>query len=187
MFRTLSKRFWVTVVVCVAAFVFYFPSLVAFRYTASPQNVTFLYRPWKSWSFAYTALTVPGDAKLKTSGDALREAERIWPGPLLDVGEVRVLFLEEGQPYTFTHDVLGDDITTTVTPTYDFVWQVRGTIGRTDTDTVIGLLDYRTGKVLYDVRSDLPASLSSPVPPTSTATPSSQTSPAPSATTSSAP
>ena len=81
MFRNLSKRFWVTVVVCVAAFVFYFPSLVAFRYTASPQNVTFLYQPWKSWSFAYTALTVPGDARLKTSGEALREAEKIWPGP----------------------------------------------------------------------------------------------------------
>jgi len=182
MFRNLSKRFWVTVVVCVAALVFYFPSLVAFRYTASPQNVAFLYQPWKSWSFAFTALTVPGDARLKTSGDALREAEKIWPGPLLDVGEVRVLFLKEGEPYTFTHDVLGDDITTTVTPTYDFVWQVRGTIGRNDTDTVIGLLDYRTGEVLYDVRNDLPASMSAPLSPTPADTSPSQASPSPTTT-----
>ena len=128
MFRNQSKRFWIILVACVAAFVFYFPSLVAFRYTAPPQNVTFLYKPWTSWSFAYTALTVPGDAKLKTSGEALREAEKIWPDPPFNVREVRVLFLDEGQPYTFTHDVLGNDVTTTITPTYDFVWQVRGTI-----------------------------------------------------------
>ena len=98
MFRNQSKRFWIILVACVAAFVFYFPSLVAFRYTAPPQNVTFLYQPWKSWSFAYTALTVPGDAKLKTSGEALRAAEKVWPGPQFDVGEVRVLFLDEGRP-----------------------------------------------------------------------------------------
>ena len=181
MFRNLSKRFWVTVVVCVAAFVFYFPSLVAFRYTAPPQNVTFLYRPWTSWSFAYTALTVPGDARLKTSGEALREAEKIWPGPLLDVGEARVLFLDAGQPYTFTHEVQGRDVETTVTPTYDFVWQVRGTIGRDDTDTVIGLLDYRTGEVIYDVRTDLDgAQPAAPgATPAASATPSPDASPAP--------
>ena len=32
---------------------------------------------------------------------------------------------------------------------------MRGTIGRDDADTVLGLLDYRTGDVVYDVRDDL--------------------------------
>lgn len=155
MFRNQSKRFWIILVTCVTVFAFYFPSLVAFRYTAPPQNVTFLYQPWKSWSFAYTALTVPGDAELKTSGEALRAAEKVWPEPQFNAREVRVLFLDEGRPHTFTHDVLGNEVETTITPTYDFVWQVRGTIGRDDADTVLGLLDYRTGDVVYDVRDDL--------------------------------
>jgi hypothetical protein len=155
MFRNQSKRFWIILIGCVTAFVFYFPSLVAFRYTAPPQNVTFLYQPWKSWSFAYTALTVPADAELKTSGEALRTAEKIWPEPQFNTREVRVLFLAEGEPHTFTNEVLGDEVKTTITPTYDFVWQVRGWIGRDETDTVLGLLDYRTGDVIYDVRSDL--------------------------------
>jgi hypothetical protein len=155
MFRNQSKRFWIILIACVAVFVFYFPSLVAFRYTAPPQNVSFLYKPWKSWAFAYTALTVPGDAKLKTSGEALREAQKVWPGPIPKAQEVRVVFVPADEPYTFTHDVAGTDVTTTVTPSFAFVWQVRGEIGRRDSDTVIGLLDYRTGDVLYDVRDDL--------------------------------
>ena len=61
-------------------------------------------------------------------------------------------------PYTFTHDVAGRDVTTTVTPPYQLVWQVRGSLDAVDPDgheTIIGLLDYRTGKALYDVRDDL--------------------------------
>jgi hypothetical protein len=173
MFRNVSKRFWVTLAVCVAAFVFYFPSLVAFRYTAPPQNVTFLYEPWRSWSFAYTALTVPGDAKLKTSGEALRAAEAIWPGPSAGVDEVRLLFVEEDQPYEFTHAVDGRDVTTTIVPPYDFVWQVRGTIGKNTDDTVVGLLDYRGGGVLYDARTDMaPPTGAPPTAPTPLPSPS---------------
>jgi hypothetical protein len=174
MFRNRSRRFWVTLAVVVAAIVFYFPSLVAYRYTAPPQNVTFLYRPWRSWSFAYTALTVPGDAKLKTSGEALRAAEAIWPGPSPSVDEVRVLFVEENQPYEFTHMVDGRNVTTTIVPPYDFVWQVRGAVGKGTDENVVGLLDYRSGDVLYDVRSDLPM-------PAPSATPSAGPSTAPSA------
>lgn len=171
MFRNQSKRFWTILVTCVVVVVFYFPSLVAFRYTAPPQNVTFLYKPWRSWSFAYTALTVPGDAKLKTSGEALRAAKRIWPGPSPSVDEVRVLFVEEGQPYEFTHAVGGAEVTTTIVPPYDFVWEVRGTVGRGNDENIVGLLDYRSGDMLYDVRDDLATPTGAP-PPTPTPTPS---------------
>jgi hypothetical protein len=162
MFRNQSKRFWTILVACVVVVVLYFPSLVAFRYTAPPQNVTFLYKPWKSWSFAYTALTVPGDAKLKTSGEALREAKKVWPGPTPSVDEVRVLFVDEGQPYEFTHSVGGRDVTTTVVPPYDFVWQVRGAVAKGGDENIVGLLDYRSGDVLYDVRTDLAAPATGP-------------------------
>lgn len=182
MFTKRSKRFWITLVVCVTAFVFYFPSLVAFRYTAPSQNVGFLYRPWKSWAFAYAALTVPGDARLKTSGEALRAAEAVWPGPSPAVHEVRVLFVDAGRPYEFVHEVAGRPVTTTVVPPYDFVWQVRGAMTRNAGDTIVGLIDYRSGEVLYDVRSDLGGAqpivpytppTASPSPPVSPSAPTS--------------
>ena len=47
-------------------------------------------------------------------------------------------------------------MTTTITPPYRFVWQVSGHIDTLNgPDTVVALLDYRTGKLLYDVRHDL--------------------------------
>jgi len=163
LFRNRSRRFWITLVVVVAIVVFYLPSLVAFRYTASSQSAAFLTHPWRSWSFVYTALTVPGDSRLKTSGQALRAADALFAGSSVDPHEVRLLFLPKGKPYTFSH-ALGDrTVTTTITPPYRFVWQVTGhvdTVG--GGDTVVALLDYRSGRPLYDVRHDLAPSTDLP-------------------------
>ena len=179
MFRNRSKRFWITLIVLVAVIVFYLPSLVAFHYTASSQRTSFLTHPWRSWAFAWTALTVPGNSTLKTSGEALRAADSMFNGSAVDPHAVRLLFLDEGDPYTFTHSVAGRDMTTTVTPPYRFVWQVTGSVDtgapEPSPDTVVALLDYRTGQVLYDVRRDLATTLPVPLPsasPTPTGSPS---------------
>jgi hypothetical protein len=159
-FRKRSKRFWATLIVVVTVVVFYLPSLVAFRYTASPQRTSFLTHPWRSWDFVTTLLTVPGDARLKTSGAALRKADTYWYGSGVDPQSVRVLFLPAGRPYTFTHEAAGQTFTTTIRPPYKLVWQVRGELdgdGGHASDTIVGLLDYRTGRVLYDIRNDVPA------------------------------
>ncbi len=156
LFRNRNKRFWIILVVVVVAVVFYLPSLVAFRYTAAAQNTGFLTHPWRSWSFIVTALTVPGDSRLKTSGIALRAADAHYRGSAIDPHEVRLLFLPEGKPYTFTHTIGGRTVTTTIRPPYRFVWQVTGHIDTVNgPDTIVALLDYRTGRVLYDVRHDL--------------------------------
>ena len=157
LFRNRNKRFWIILVVVVVAAAFYLPSLVAFRYTAAAQNTGFLTHPWRSWSFIVTALTVPGDSRLKTSGIALRAADVYYRGSSIDPHEVRLLFLPEGKPYTFTHPLGDRTVTTTITPPYRFVWQVRGHIDTVNgPDTVVALLDYHHGRVLYDVRRDLP-------------------------------
>ncbi len=157
LFRNRNKRFWIVLIVVVVAAVFYLPSLVAFRYTAAAQNTGFLTHPWRSWSFIVTALTVPGDSRLKTSGIALRRADAYFRGSSIDPHEVRLLFLPKGKPYTFTHPLGDRTVTTTITPPYRFVWQVSGHIDTVSgPDTVVALLDYRTGRVLYDVRRDLP-------------------------------
>ena len=157
LFRNRNRRFWVAVVAVVALVVFYLPSLVAFRYTAAPQNTGFLTHPWRSWSFVATALTVPGDSRLKTSGIALRRADAVFRGSAVDPHEVRLLFLRAGRPYTFTHRIGDRTLTTTIRPPYRFVWQVSGHIdGVGGPDTVVAMLDYRSGRWLYDVRRDLP-------------------------------
>ena len=93
-----------------------------------------------------------------------------------------LLFLPKGKPYSFSHPLGARIVTTTITPPYRFVWQVSGHIDTVDGgDTVVALLDYRSGQTLYDVRRDLPQSpaASEPTSPSSaepspdvTATPS---------------
>jgi hypothetical protein len=157
MFRHHGTRFWVALGLAAAVFVFYFPSLIAYRYTADTQNSAFLSHPWRSWSFLYTAFTVPGDSRLKTSGVAFRKADAAFEGTALSVVQVRLLFLPKNKPYTLSQQLGARRVTVTVLPPYRFVWEVEGTDSAVagERRLVIMLLDYRSGAVLYDIRKDL--------------------------------
>ena len=173
MIRFRDKRFLAVAIVVAALVVFVLPAFVAFRYTAPEQRGQFLTSPWRGWSFAYAALAVPGNAELKTSGMALRKADWVFKGTAVDPREVQLLFVKRKQPYTFTHRIDGRTLTSTVVPTYRFIWQVQGVVETISdsSDTIVALLDYRSGRVLYDVRDDLtPAELAPQ--PDDTATPS---------------
>jgi hypothetical protein len=170
--RFRSKRLLVGALVLAALVVFLLPAFVAFRYTAPNQRGDFVRHPWRGWSFAYAAFAVPGDAQLKTSGMALRKADWVFKGSVVDPREVQLLFVPESKPYRLTHSIDGRAITSTVVPSYRFIWQVQGAIDTISdrTDVIVALLDYDTGRVLYNVRDDLlPAqrtkeSTSSPLP-----------------------
>ena len=157
LFRNRDKRFWIVLIVVVVILALYLPWLRGLPLHGRGSNTGFLTHPWRSWSFIVTALTVPGDSRLKTSGIALRHADTFFRGSAIDPHEVRLLFLPKGKPFTFTHTLGDRTVTTTITPPYRFVWQVSGHIDTVaGPDTVVALLDYRTGRVLYDVRRDLP-------------------------------
>ena len=157
MVRFRDKRFLVVAIVVAALVVFVLPAFVAFRYTAPEQRGRFLTGPWRGWSFAWAALSVPSASELKTSGMALRKADWVYKGTVVDPREVQLLFVRAKEPYTFTHGIDGRTLTSTVTPSYRFIWQVQGVVETVsdDDDTVVSLLDYNTGRVLYDVRDDL--------------------------------
>jgi len=162
MIRFRDKRFVVVAVVVAAVVIFVLPAFVAFRYTAPQQRGQFLTKPWRGWSFAWAALSVPSNAELKTSGMALRKADWLYKGTVVDPREVQLLFVKRKQPYTFTHAIDGRSVTTTVVPSYRFIWQVQGSVDTVSdkSDTIVALLDYKTGRVLYDIRDDLtPAEL----------------------------
>ena len=169
MIRFRSKRFWAVAVVIAALVVFLLPAFVAFRYAAPSQRGELIRHPWRGWSFAFAALAVPGDAELKTSGMALRKADWVFKGTVVDPREVQLLFVPKGKPYRFTHDIDGRTITSTVVPAYRFIWQVQGAIDTVSerSDTLVALLDYDTGRVLYNVRDDLLPSQITPQPTSS--------------------
>ena len=152
-----SKKSVAVVVVVLALFIFLLPALVAYRYTAHDERNEFLTHPWRGWSFALAALAVPGDSQLKTSGMALRKAAWLFKGTSVDPREVQLEFVRKHQPYSFTHTVDGQTVTTIVKPSYRFIWQVRGVVDTVHdkTVTIVALLDYRTGRLLYDVRDNL--------------------------------
>ena len=135
------------------------PALVAYRYTSPVQRGEFVSHPWRGWSFAAAALRVPGDSELKTSGNALRKADWIFKRTSVDPLEVQLLFVAADKPYEFSQEVGGTTVTADVTPSYRFIWEVRGTVpgpGSEPQTVVVALLDYETGRLLYDVRDDLP-------------------------------
>ncbi len=152
-----SKRFFIAVIVVVIALALLLPAFVAFRYTAPDQRGQFLSRPWRGWSFVYSALAVPTESELKTSGMALRKADWLFKGTVVDPIEVQLLFVPQDRPYAFTNVIAGRDVTSTVVPSYRFIWQVRGVIDALPVDTplVVALMDYETGRMLYDIRDDL--------------------------------
>ena len=173
MIRFRDKRFIAAAIVVAALLVFVLPAFVAYRYTAPEQRGQFLTRPWRGWSFAYAALAVPSNAELKTSGMALRKADWLYKGTAVDPREVQLLFVERKQPFTFTHGIDGRTLTSTVVPTYRFIWQVQGAVDTVSDrgDTLVALLDYKSGRVLYDVRDDLTPEELAP-PPEATISPS---------------
>lgn len=162
MIRFRDKRFLAVAIVIAALVVFVLPAFVAFRYSAPQQRNQFLTHPWRGWNFAYAALAVPADAELKTSGMALRKADWLFKGTAVDPLEVQLLYVKRKQTYTFRHSIDGRELTSAVVPSYRFIWQVQGlvkTVSDRD-DTIVALLDYNSGRVLYDIRDDLtPAEL----------------------------
>jgi hypothetical protein len=168
--RSRSKTSLAVACALAALVVFLLPALVAYRYTAPAQRNEFVSHPWRGWSFAVAALAVPGGSKLKTSGMALRKAVWLYKGTAVDPREVQLLFVPPGKPYRFRHAIGGRTLTSSVTPAYRFIWQVQGIVDTVSTHhyTLVAMLDYDTGRLLYDVRHDLlPAQLQ----PESTATP----------------
>lgn len=169
MIHSRNKRMLAVAIVVLAVVVIALPAFVAYRYTAPSQRGEFVGHPWRGWSFVYAALAVPGDSELKTSGAALRKADWFFKGTAVDPREVQLLYVPQDKPFTVRHALDGRTVKTTVTPSYRFIWQVQGAIDTIPDsgDTMVGLFDYQTGRVLYDVRDDLLPSELTPEPATS--------------------
>lgn len=134
-------------VVAVAAV--WVPSLVARTYTTEAQPIDFLSRPDKGWRFLYDTVRLSRHARLGTDGAALQRAKQVWPRASQDVELVYLV-----RPVTLPVTPGGHSVPLalrTVRPRTRLTWFVYGRLGGRARQ-VVGLLDYRSGRVIWDLR-----------------------------------
>lgn len=144
-----TRRRAVGVIAAVAAILLLWtPALVARSYTTSAQPIDFLQRPDKGWRFLYDVVRLSRDAKLGSEGPALETAKRIWRR----ADAVELVYLV--RPVTVPAPDTGPAVppgARTVRPRSRLTWFVHGRIGN-GVRQVIGLMDFRSGRVIWDLR-----------------------------------
>lgn len=128
------------------------PVLVANHYADGPGGADVGYaRVDRGWKFVYHAIRLSRDARLGSAGPALDRARDVWAGT--PVAESVELVYADGPfvvpvPEGGTRPAAGSR---TAEPLSRLGWVVRGRV-RNGPLQMIGLLDYPTGRVAWNVR-----------------------------------
>lgn len=145
----ITRRRAIGVTVGVAAIAaLWVPSLVARTYTTSSQPIDFLSRPDKGWRFLYDTVRLSRHAKLGSDGPALQRARQVWPRAqsvelVYLLGPVSVPVPPGGATPPAPLRV--------ARPRSRLSWFVTGRLGGRPRQ-IVGLLDYRSGRVIWDLR-----------------------------------
>ncbi len=127
------------------------PSLVATAYAEEPAS-TYLANPAEGWAFLWEAVTASRNPRLGTSDAAMQQASQVWAGPPAVAGGVSLKMIPVGWAVPVPAGGARPIPTRReATPEADLNWVVTGRVG-TGPDQIIGLLDYRSGRVEWDIR-----------------------------------
>lgn len=145
----ITRRRAIGVTVAVAALAaLWAPSLVARTYTTPAQPIDFLSRPDKGWRFLYDTVRLSRHAKLGSDGSALQRARQVWPR----ADAVELVYLVRPVTVPVATGGLNPPVSArTLRPRSRLTWFVRGRIGSRPRQ-VVGLLDFRSGRVIWDLR-----------------------------------
>jgi hypothetical protein len=145
----ITRRRAVGVTVGVAAIAaLWVPSFVARTYTSPAQPIDFLSRPDKGWRFLYDTVRLSRHATLGTDGAAMRRARQVWPR----AESVELVYLVRPVTVPVAKGGVTPSVgARTVRPRTRLTWFVKGRIGNRPAQ-VVGLLDYRSGKTIWDLR-----------------------------------
>lgn len=149
----------IVLIAVLAIAVLYAPSLVALSVTTDDEPVRFIEKPWTGWQFAGTVLVASVQADAPSPGSALQIAHDHWqvdgaqegsdtPDPV----EVGLLYIPSGTRVEFSALTPSGEQTVRPKVPDSLVWQVRGRYDDAGAVGPIGLIDFSTGKVLWDVR-----------------------------------
>jgi hypothetical protein len=138
-------RAFVAVVVAGAAV--YLPAELAARSTAADEPVSFLGNPVEGWRFVWAVARERPGAVAGSPAAAKRLALQAFDDGVLRPTRVDLLWLP-GEHVTL-HTLQGSEPLATKSR---LVWKVTGRRGAHGALVTIGLIDFATGKVIYDGR-----------------------------------
>lgn len=141
-----------------AAIAVWVPSLIASHYADGPGGTEHvLGHPLRGWEFVADAVRTSRGARLGSRDGALAVArDQIWTGPPARAVDVRLVWTRG--PFDVEVPAGGtapDPARAVVRPASRFSWIVIGRV-RKGPRQMIGVLDYRTGQVVWNIRP-LPA------------------------------
>lgn len=107
----------------------------------------------RGWEFVYHAVTLSRGADLGTEDLALERARLVWAGPPARAESVELVYLDpDGFEVTVPPGGVAPAPARSHVPGGDrLAWRVEGAV-RGGPEQMIGLLDYRTGDVRWDIR-----------------------------------
>lgn len=143
-------------IVAGAALTVWGPSVVAGHYAngMDPEQQHLLSNPHRGWAFLADAVRSSRGARLGSHERALEQArDRVWTGSTGRAVDVRLRWTPN--PFAVPDVPGGAEIRTgrrRVRPISPFSWVVEGRVERGPRQ-IIGLLDYRSGQVIWDIRT----------------------------------
>jgi hypothetical protein len=146
--RGRRRRIIVAAGVIVALLVLWIPSFVAQRYSLEARPTDFLVRPDKGWRFLYQSVRLSRGAKLGSDASAEQRATEVWGRR---ASSVRLVYVEG--PFTVPVPPGGFPPRRgrLARPRSSLAWVVTGSVRR-GVRQMIGLMDYASGQVLWDIR-----------------------------------
>jgi hypothetical protein len=141
-----GRLFWAVVAVLVAALLVYGPAELARRATGPGEPVDFLTQPQEGWKFVLTALDEIGSARAGSPAAARQAAVRAFSGTAVRPTRVDLLYVPDRRV------PLGKG-SAVATANGRLVWMVSGRTRPGGPLVTVGLIDFRTGRLTYDVRT----------------------------------
>jgi hypothetical protein len=138
--------FWAFVAVALAGIAIYLPAEMARRATATNEPVSFLSHPIEGWRFLID-VTGSGEAAAGSPGQARTLALRAFDDGRVRPAAVSLLWLPDRHIRLPTMQGSRD-----LTTNSKLVWNVTGRVGSSDRLVTVGMIDFASGKVIYDGR-----------------------------------
>lgn len=141
----------VALVVAGAVVVAWIPSFIATAYAEEPAS-EYLANPAEGWAFLWEAVTASRNPRLGTADAAMQQATQVWAGAPAEASDVSLKAI----PDEWTVPVPPGGVEPApakaeARPADELNWVVSGRVTG-GPEQVIGLLDYRTGRVEWDIR-----------------------------------
>lgn len=128
------------------------PSLVATQYAERPTATEYLANPVEGWMFLKEAVTASRNPRLGTADAAMQQASQVWAGsPAVAAGVSLKSVPSEWEVPVPQGAAQPLPARRVATPGNELNWVVSGRV-KGGPEQVIGLLDYRTGRVEWDIR-----------------------------------